>query len=522
MGQVTDFVLLGLFLGLSAAPAIYGLHLYALAVAAGLRRGSVRARQAAQVGAFAERAAAQGWPHVTVQLPIYNERAVAERVLRAVAALDYPRDRLEIQVLDDSTDITRAMIDRTARRLRAQGCDVKVVRRTDRTHYKAGALAAALPAARGEFIAIFDADFVPEADFLRRLIPLFDGAPDVACVQGRWGHLNRDANWLTQGLSLGMDGHFGVEQGGRAWNGLLLNFNGTAGVWRRSAIEDPRVGGWSGDTITEDLDLSYRAQLAGWRIEYCDQVAAPAEIPARSDAVKAQQRRWATGSIQTARKILPAVWRSSLTLTQKLEATVHLTQYAVNVFILLMLVLGRSLLWLLPIDQYSNWLFTVLAIAGVSAAAPTVSYLYARRALTGRWARPLEVLKLIVLGLGLSLNNSVAVLIGLAQRGGEFVRTPKTGAAGEKAGPDVYRVAPSRLWLWELVIGAYCALQWVLFLPIDYGIGGVFQLLMAVGLIRLGWGSRPRRIPRRAAAREAARTATQHEAEVPRPDATSL
>lgn len=478
------------FLLITLAPALYGLHMYVLMALCAARRARVRREQERIIAAYAAGRDEADWPVVTTQIPVFNEVAVVERVITAVAALDYPRGRHEIQVLDDSTDETRVVVDRVCARLAAQGCDIHVIRRPERRHYKAGALANGLRTARGEFVAIFDADFVPQPGFLRRLIPLIDSDPRNGCVQGRWAHLNAHESWVTDALGLGIDGHFGVEQGGRGWNGLLLNFNGTAGIWRRAAIDDPQVGGWSGDTITEDLDLSYRAQLAGWRIVYCPDEAVPAELPGDVDALKAQQRRWATGSIQTARKLLPRVWRSTLTPLQKLEATFHLTQYGVNLFLLLMAMFARPLLGFVDPQQFGALLGIGSAVVMFAAAGPTLAYLYASFTLNGRLPGPLRLARLIALGLGLSVNNSLAVLVGLRQRGGEFVRTPKTGSGGPAgARPGAYEALRSRGWLLELPVGVFCLVQWVVFLPADGYVGGTFLLLFAIGLLALGWKS---------------------------------
>lgn len=492
MIQTLQTLCLALFIVIMVIPGVYGFHLLVLAILAHRRRDAVRRAQDAQIAAYCGRTPEHAWPHVTTQIPLYNELRVARRVIEAVARLDYPLDRHEIQVLDDSTDDTREVVDQVAAELCARGHDVRVVRRPTREHYKAGALANGLRSAHGQYVAIFDADFVPGRDFLRSLIALLEAEPRAGCVQARWGHLNENASWMTEALAIGMDGHFGVEQGGRGWNGFLFNFNGTAGVWRRAAIEDPRVGGWQGDTITEDLDLSYRAQLAGWRLLFRLDECAPAEIPSEVNALKAQQRRWATGSIQTARKLVPALWRSrDLTLAQKLEGSWHLTQYAVNVFMLLAIAFGRVLLWPVPRSFYAgalawSWLPCLLA-----ASASWGAYVYGRWAIGGGLIGPLKLLKLIVLGLGLSLNNSVAVLVGLRQRGGEFVRTPKSGESGARPRGSPYAALRSRLWLAELAIGAFCLFQYVWFLRQDGYINGTFLLLYAIGLISLGWASRP-------------------------------
>ncbi|MCA9244655.1 MAG: glycosyltransferase, partial [Phycisphaerales bacterium] len=450
-----------LFVALMILPGIFGAHMYVL-IWLSRRRDGLLARQRETIASFQVTATDTDWPVVTTQLPIYNEVAVVERLIDAVAAIDYPRDRHEIQILDDSNDATRDVIDRAAWRWRDRGVDIKVVRRSNRTHYKAGALAHGVTTARGEFIAIFDADFLPGPDFLRNLIPLALVDAKVACVQGRWGHLNRDETWITRAVALGMDGHFAIEQPARAWNGMLLNFNGTAGLWRRSAIDAPGVGGWSGDTVTEDLDLSYRAQLAGWKIVFHLDAEAPAEIPADVNALKAQQRRWATGSIQTARKLLGRVWRSPLPLSTKAEATLHLLGYSVNLWMLLMAVIGQPLLWIGDPDLMTAWFGVTSAIVVFAAIGPSLAYMLARRRLTGKWPRASTLIGLITVGFGLSVNNGLAVINGWFTRGGEFVRTPKSGSAGAARGVSRYRAVRSRVWAIEIVLGVWCVAQWVI------------------------------------------------------------
>src|SRR5215472_7922902 len=273
-------------------------------------------------------------PVVTIQLPLYNEMYVADRLIDAVCRIEYPRDLLEIQVLDDSTDETQGIAELAVRRCSAQGVDVKYYHRRDRVGFKAGALEEGLKAARGEFIAIFDADFIPTVDFLTRLIPHFHD-PKVGMVQARWGHINQDYSLLTKIQAILLDGHFVLEHGARNRAGCFFNFNGTAGIWRRTAIDD--AGGWQHDTLTEDLDLSYRAQLRGWRFVFVPNVIAPAEVPVDMNAFKSQQHRWAKGSIQTAKKLLPTILRSSLPFAVKREAFFHLTN---NMAYLLMVLLS--------------------------------------------------------------------------------------------------------------------------------------------------------------------------------------
>src|SRR5581483_1683616 len=248
-------------------------------------------------------------PVVTIQLPLYNEMYVADRLIDAVCRIDYPREKLEIQVLDDSIDETRSIAGAAVRRWSEQGVDIKYYHRTDRTGFKAGALEAGLKVATGEYVGIFDADFIPTTDFLMRLMPHF-ASPKVGMVQARWGHINADYSLLTKIQAILLDGHFVLEHGGRHRGGRFFNFNGTAGVWRRTAIED--AGGWQHDTLTEDLDLSYRAQLRGWQFVFVPQLIAPAEVPVEMNGFKSQQHRWAKGSIQTCRKLLPTILRSNL------------------------------------------------------------------------------------------------------------------------------------------------------------------------------------------------------------------
>lgn len=486
-----EILCLVLFFLLIALPAFYGFHLYLLMFLAQRKRRKVRQSQQKSISEYQQRTAEDSWPTVTTQIPLYNELSVARRVIEAAARMDYPTGKHEVQVLDDSTDETRAIVDDVAAELNAEGYDVKVVRRPTREHYKAGALAHGMQKARGEFIAIFDADFVPDPGFLRRMIPLIAPHPDVCTVQGRWGHLNTNESWVTDALSLSLDMHFAIEQGSRNWNGLLMSFNGTGGIWRRDAIEDSQVGGWSGDTITEDLDLSYRAELAGWRMVFCVDEVCPSELPADVNALKTQQRRWATGTIQTARKILPSVWRSDLSLIQKLEATVHLTQYAIAVPMVLVALFGRLLPLMLTGDAWPAWIQYLCASFLLAALAPCVAYMNARQAIGGGIPGPLKIIKLIVLGLGLCLNNAVAVLVGLVQKGGEFVRTPKSGTTQRQSSASTYRAIRSRLWYLEIILGLYCLVQFVAFLPIDGWLGGLFLLLYAIGLLVMGWGSRP-------------------------------
>lgn len=469
----------------------YGLHTYLLIWLFHRRRTGRREAQRERIKVYRARTPEGEWPIVTTQIPLYNEASVARRVIEAVAAMDYPHGRHEIQVLDDSTDETRDIVDGVAARLRREGVDVTVIRRPTRAGYKAGALAHALALARGEVVAVFDADFVPLADFLRRGVPLLMDRPENACLQGRWTHLNAGASWLTKAQSLAIDGHFVIEQGGRSWNGLALNFNGTAGLWRRAAIEDPAVGGWTADTLTEDLDLSYRAQMAGWTVEYCMDLPCPAEVPESIAGLKAQQYRWAKGSIQTARKLLPVVWRSRFSLGQRLEATIHLTAYSIAVWMWLLGMLALPLAWIDPYRIVGDWILALWAMMSISLTAPPVAYCYSRRVLGGGWTGVWAVPHLMVLGAGLCLSNSIAALAGLVQQGGEFVRTPKTGRLSDGPARRRYRGRASSIWLLELAASAYCAAGFWAFVRSENATAGAFLLIYAAGFAVVGLGSRP-------------------------------
>ena len=375
-------------------------------------------------------------PVVTVQLPIYNERYVAERLLRAVNALDYPRELLEVQVLDDSTDDTRELIEREVASLRAQGLDIQLVHRTDRTGFKAGALEHGMHQARGEFIFILDADFLPNPDILHRTVHFFTD-PEVGMIQTRWGHLNRTYSLLTRVQAMFLDGHLLLEQTARSRSGRFFNFNGTAGLWRRTCIEE--AGGWQHDTLTEDLDLSYRAQLAGWKFVFLSDVVTPAELPVDMNGFKSQQHRWTKGSIQTCKKILPLILRSPLPWKIKLEATLHLTSNFSYLLLVCLCVL------LQPTTHVSSgWarflLFDVPVFLSASVSV-AVFYICAQRELYPRtWMKEILLLPpLIALGIGLSLNNARAVLEAIFNHGSAFVRTPKYGIQSAGVGPAVQK-----------------------------------------------------------------------------------
>ena len=394
-------------------------------------------------------------PVVTIQLPIYNEMYVADRLIESVCRIEYPRDRLEIQVLDDSTDETRNIADLAVRRLAAQGIDIKYYHRTDRTGYKAGALEAGLQVARGELIAIFDADFIPTEDFLLKLMPHF-ADPGVGMVQARWGHINEDYSLLTRIQAILLDGHFVLEHGGRNRGGRFFNFNGTAGIWRRTAIDE--AGGWQHDTLTEDLDLSYRAQLDGWRFVFVPDVIAPAEVPVEMNGFKSQQHRWAKGSIQTCRKLLPHILRSNVPLGVKVEAFFHLTA---NFNCPLMCVLSVLIFPSMVIRYNMGW-YEMLLIDVPLFFAATFSfcnfYIVCQREVHEDWPARLKYVPfLMAVGIGLSINNTRAVFEALFNKQTDFARTPKyhiEGDSDEWVGKK-YRQSVTVQPIIELTLGLY-------------------------------------------------------------------
>ncbi|MFQ6104315.1 MAG: glycosyltransferase [Candidatus Glassbacteria bacterium] len=390
------------------------------------------------------------WPRVTVQLPIFNEKNVAARIIQAACALDYPSDRLEIQVLDDSNDSTVDIVDRTTQRLRHRGIDVKVIRRPDRKGFKAGALAYGTQEAKGEFLAVFDADFVPDPEFLKKTIPALLEDDRVAFVQARWGHLNRYDSLLTRCQALGIDGHFLVEQPARAAANLFMNFNGTAGIWRKKAIDD--VGGWSSATLTEDLDLSYRVQLAGWKPHYIVDVVAPAELPDTITAVKSQQFRWAKGSIQTALIMLPRVWRGPYSFLKKVEAFIHLTNYAVHPLMLTLALLAFPILKFNLINL-PPWVFIIAALPLVAATfGPSTMYTVATFRNTEIKKSSFLWLPLLVLyGTGIAVSNTIAVVEAIIGKSSSFIRTPKKGNLKLSG----YKLNRSKLWALEVMLGIY-------------------------------------------------------------------
>ena len=428
----------------------------------------------------------EAWPVVTIQLPIYNEMYVADRLIDAVCQIEYPRELLEIQVLDDSTDETCGVAEQAVRRNAARGVDIKYIHRADRSGYKAGALDAALKVAKGEFVAIFDADFIPTTDFLTRTVPFFTD-PQVAMVQARWGHINQDYSLLTKIQSILLDGHFVLEHGGRNRAGLFFNFNGTAGIWRRTAITD--AGGWQHDTLTEDLDLSYRAQLRGWRFVFLPDLIAPAEVPVEMNSFKSQQHRWAKGSIQTCRKLLPRILRANVPFGVKAEAFFHLTA---NFNYPLMCVLSVLMFPSMVIRYNMGW-YEMLLIDVPLFFAATFSvcnfYMICQREIHSDWLARLKYLPFLMsIGIGLSINNTRAVFEALFNKQSEFARTPKyriEGDADEWVGKR-YRQSVAVQPFVELALGLY--FTWTVFYALANQIYATlpFLVLFQIGFLYTG------------------------------------
>jgi cellulose synthase/poly-beta-1,6-N-acetylglucosamine synthase-like glycosyltransferase len=433
-------------------------------------------------------AAPSALPPVSVQLPLYNERYVVQRLIDAVVRLQYPQDRLEIQVLDDSTDETTAIAARLVARYRREGIDITLHHRQNRSGYKAGALQEGCAHAKGEFIAIFDADFVPEADFLIRTLPFFND-PTVALVQGRWGHLNREYSALTLGFACGIDTHFWIEQTARCWSGLFMNFNGSGGIWRRQAIED--AGGWQSDTLTEDLDLSFRAQLQGWRMKFLPQLVCPAELPVQMSALKSQQHRWAKGSIQTAKKLAPRLLRAQLPWFTKYQAFLHLAGYLMHPFILLAALTSPLPFWFEE-NVFSSGPLLGSGLFTLATLGPLSMVLYTQTHLCSTWKQRLYGLPiLLILGTGLALNNTRAILEALLGWHSPFVRTPKfrIETAADTWRGKRYRPAFPWISLWECLLACYCAYSLLLAWQHGSLLVNPYLLLYTTGFAFVAWHS---------------------------------
>ena len=411
-----EFAFVVVYFAILCILSIYGIHRFVMATLYRIYRKDIPHPDAK----FSD------LPRVTIQLPMFNERYVIERLIDAVCEIRYPREKLQIQVLDDSIDQTQKIAADAVARKREQGFDIVYIHRDDRTGFKAGALEAGLKTATGEFVAVFDADFVPQPDFLERTIHFFTNEK-VGMVQVRWEHLNREYSLLTRVQSILLDGHFVIEHTARNRSGRFFNFNGTAGIWRKSTIAD--AGGWQHDTITEDLDLSYRAQSKGWQFIYVNESTTPAEVPVEMVAFKTQQHRWAKGSIQVAKKVLPKLLKSRLPFKVKLEAWMHLT---CNISYILMVILSLMMPLTVEFRVKNSWMTSIWVDAIVFICASVsimMFYLLAQKeARKQTFMQRLAYLPIVMsLGIGLSINNCRAVIEALVGYKTGFVRTPKYG-----------------------------------------------------------------------------------------------
>ncbi len=393
---------------------------------------------------------------VTIQLPLYNELYVVERLINAVCEIDYPKDKMEIQVLDDSTDETTQITANIVAQKKKEGFDISHIRRGSREGFKAGALKEGMKIAKGSFIAIFDADFIPQKEFLKKTLSFF-GDPKVGMVQTRWEHINGDYSILTKAQALALDGHFVIEQSVRNKAGFFINFNGTGGVWRKSCIED--AGNWEADTLTEDLDLSYRAQLNGWQFVFLKDFTSPAELPSEINALKNQQFRWTKGAIETAKKILPLVWKSKVPLRVKLQSTFHLTNNIVFPFILLAAILNVPLIFIKNSGPHEAY-FAVMSLFVLAFVSSFMFYLYSQKDIRDDWRKKIVLFPLFMAGsMGFAVNNSRAVFEGLLNRKSEFVRTPKFKVVSNKDSWMGKKYTSKKLGMSvivELIMAVYC------------------------------------------------------------------
>ncbi|MBK6878513.1 MAG: glycosyltransferase [Ignavibacteria bacterium] len=370
------------------------------------------------------------YPLVTIQLPLYNERYVITRLIDATMRLDYPKDKLEIQILDDSTDDTTEIIQDHIKRYIDDGFDIKHIHRTNRQGYKAGALKEGLEVAKGEYVAIFDADFIPRKKFLKRTIPYFYKYEKLGLVQTRWEHLNREYSLMTRTQAIALDGHFVIEQAVRNRAGFFINFNGTGGVWKKECIFD--AGNWEADTLTEDLDLSYRAQMKGWKFKYLVNFTSPAELPSDIFALKSQQFRWTKGAIETAKKIFPVVLKSDMSFKLKVQSFIHLCSNLAYPFILIAALLNLPVMLVKLSGEYDT-IFKFMSLFIFAFISSFLFYLYSQKDVYPDWQNRMIYFPVFMAGsMGFSVNNTKAVFEGLLGKKSEFVRTPKYKITGKQ------------------------------------------------------------------------------------------
>ncbi len=427
-------------------------------------------------------------PMVTIQLPLYNEYFVVERLIRSVCNIKYPKEKLEIQVLDDSTDESQELCKSLVEEYKKKGFNIKYIHRTDRTGYKAGALKHGLELAEGDFVAIFDADFVPNENFLLKTIPYFSN-PQIGMVQTRWEHLNEEYSYLTRAQAFALDGHFVLDQQVRNKAGFFINFNGTAGIWRKSAIID--AGNWEPDTLTEDLDLSYRAQLRGWKFVYLNDVTSPAELPADINALKTQQFRWTKGAVETAKKLLPRVLKADIPLKVKLECFVHLTSNIVFPFIIIVALLNVPIVLIKNTVGGFDQFYSFMSIFVLASISTFLFYMYAQKAIHLDWRRRLLLFPVFLAGsMGFAVNNTKAVLEALIGKKTGFARTPKEGIVGSAPKPKVKKYKSNKF-SWTVLFEILLALYFVVGVGISVyylEIAAIpFQLLFLLGFGTVGY-----------------------------------
>ena len=427
-------------------------------------------------------------PKVTVQLPLYNELYVVERLIEAVCNLNYPKNCLEIQVLDDSTDNSLMVTRQIVEQKRALGFDIVHITRTKNIGFKAGALQHGLELAKGEFIAIFDADFLPETNFLQQLIPYFNQSK-IGMVQSRWGHINESYSLLTKVQGFGLDGHFTIEQTGRNHANLFMNFNGTAGIWRKSCIAD--AGGWQHDTLTEDLDLSYRAQLKGWQFQYVENVVTPAELPVESNALRSQQHRWTKGAIETSKKMVKEIWRTDVGIRKKIFGTLHLMNSYVFIFVLLTSILSLPVLYIKSQGLIPSIYFQLLSVFLLGFVIVSVFYLVASRSKKEKLGLFTKLFPMFLsVSMALSFHNSIAVLEGLFGFKSDFIRTPKFNITKSKEnfkGNIYVRRSLSKSFYVELFLSLYFFLGlYLAFVLQDFALFP-FHLMLFIGFSTLNF-----------------------------------
>jgi len=426
----------------------------------------------------------QEWPKVTIQLPIFNERYMIDRLLKAMTAIDYPAEKLQIQVLDDSTDSTKEVVASLVARYKAEGCNVQLLHRNDRSGFKAGALENGLQQASGDFLAVFDADFLPQPDWLKRVVPFFQDAK-VAFVQTRWGHLNNHYNFITHLIGMALDAHFVVEQTARAGSGLLMSFNGTAGMWRKVAVEE--AGGWQGDTLTEDIDLSFRTEMAGWKYVYAPDIVVMSELPAQMDAFKKQQVRWVKGNFQVSKKLIWKLLRARIPFWTKFMGVIHLGMlflpYAATLLVMILT---------FPVSLLIPKFLTLFGWTMLGSLGPVFLYSLAKTEFNPNWFKRIATLPfLTMMGIGISVNCTWGILTGFSSKSGVFERTPKYNIQDvhENWAKNSYSLPISPITAVELLMGTYILASSLFLFREHHFAFPVWQLISAVSFFMVAGAS---------------------------------